>query len=130
MPRALPIELRERIVQAHLKHGMPADELAEIFSVSVASVRRYLAKDAAGESLEPGVAPGGKPKLSDTENTWLQAELEADPFLTSYELCARFNKAFRCNQVHRSTILRAIHKFGFTYKKKRRTRRSASATTS
>ena len=36
----------------------------------------------------------------------------------SYELAARFNKRFRATKVHRSTILRAMHDLGFSFKKK------------
>ena len=34
------------------------------------------------------------------------------------ELAARFNKRFRGTKVHRSTILRAMHDLGFSFKKK------------
>lgn len=121
------MELRERIVRAHVEQGMEVEEIAEVFNVSVTSVRRFVAKDAAGLSLAPGTAPGVEPKLGDDEHEWLRGELEVNPYLTSYELCERYNREFRCNQVHRSTILRAIHSLGFTHKKKRRTRLSASA---
>jgi transposase len=126
MPRALPIELRERIARASVEGGMAVDEIAEIFAVSRNSVKRCIAKHKKGLSLEPGVPPGAEPKLGEPELEWLQAALKSDPYTTSYELTTKFNKMFRTNQVHRSTILRAMHKLGFTYKKRRPSRLSAT----
>ena len=39
MPRALPIELRERIVHAHVEQEMKVDEISEVFNVSVRGLR-------------------------------------------------------------------------------------------
>lgn len=117
MPRALPVELRERIARAHIDQGMGVNEIAEVFHVSVASVRRYIAKASQGKSLAPAVPPGVSQKLGDKEYEWLRQELADDPYTTSYELANRYNRKFRSNQVHRSTILRAIGKLGFSYKK-------------
>ena len=115
-----PLELRERIVRAHVELKMGQQEIAELFGVGRSSVRRYLAKHAAGESLAPGIPPGAPTKLGDKELAWLRKQLTADPYLTSYELSARYNRRFRSNQVHRSTILRAIAALGFTHKKRPR----------
>lgn len=120
MPAALPIELRERIVRAHVERGMPQIEIAEVFQVAVRTVSRYVAKYEQNASLEPGYAPGATPKLTPDHEAWLRAELEADPFTSSYDLAARFNRRFRASAVHRSTILRAMHRLGFTHKKRRR----------
>lgn len=129
MPAGLPIELRERIVRAHVEHGLSPEEVAELFGVGRTSVLRFIAKHRRGEPLEPGRAPGGTPKLGDTELTWLRGRLEEDPYLTSYELTAKYNRAFPKNRVHRSTILRAMHTLGFTHKKRPPSPRNASAPT-
>ncbi len=116
--KSLPIELRERIVQAYEKQGLAPQEIADLFQVGRTTVRRYLDKHAQGESLEPGFSPGAPPKLGAKERTWLRKRLERDPYLTSYELTVDYNKRFPKNRVHRSTILRAIHDLGFTHKKR------------
>lgn len=118
--RGLPIELRERIVAAHVERGMEILEVAEIFQVSHSSVRRYVARAARGESLAAKSSPGAEPKLGERELSWLRTVIAENPFTTSYELTARYNRGFRSNKVHRSTILRAMHALGFTHKKKRR----------
>jgi putative transposase len=120
MPASIPIELRERIVRAHVERGMGLREIAELFAVGYSSVWRYISKHENGEDLEPGVAPGAQPKLTASQRSWLKKEIEDDPYLTSHELSARYNRRFRSNRVHRSTILRAMRALGFTHKKKRR----------
>lgn len=118
--RGLPVELRERIVRAHFEQGMAVLEIADVFQVSITSVRRFIKLAKAGDSLAPRTAPGGREKLSEAEYKWLFAEIQQSPFTTSYELTSKYNQKFRANQVHRSTILRAMHKLGFTHKKRLR----------
>lgn len=118
MPAALPIELRQRIVRAYARQDMTVAEIAAVFQVGVTSVRRYAALARRGLSLHPRTAPGAESKLMDEDLAWLRAQVEASPYLTSYELCTLYNRCHRRNRVHRSTILRAIHKLGFTHKKR------------
>lgn len=118
--RGLPIELRERIVRAHTEHGMEVLEIADVFQVSITSVRRFIKLASSGGSLIPRTAPGGVKKLGKSEHEWLLSEIQESPFTTSYELTAKYNRNFRSNKVHRSTILRAMHTLGFTHKKRPR----------
>lgn len=118
MPASLPIELRKRIVGAHIEQGMSAAEISRIFQVGYTSVRRYLAAHERGTSLNPRLPPGKEPKLGAAELAWVKNEMAFDPYLTSYELSTRYNRVHRSNQVHRSTILRALHKVGFSFKKR------------
>lgn len=120
MSVGLPIELRERIVRAHVEQGMGPQEIAEVFGVARTSVRRYLEKHANGESLAVGRPPGARAKLGPAEHAWIGDSLKQDPYLTSYELAARYNRQFKANRVHRSTILRAMRTLGFTHKKRPR----------
>ena len=101
---------------------MAVREIVDTFAVSRNSVVRYVAKHRQGRSLEPSVPPGAEPKLGVQEYDWLRAEIKSNPYRTSYELTAKFNREFRSNRVHRSTILRAMHKLGYTYKKRPRSR--------
>ena len=117
---ALPIELRERIIGAQVQQGMSVRELARVFQVGRTSVQRFLKKYRDGSSLKPGIPPGRRVKLGDEEINWLGERLRENPYVTSYELSNLFTRAHRNNRVHRSTILRAMHKLGFTYKKNRR----------
>ena len=119
MSAGFPIELRERIVAARAQ-GLSGRAIAALFNVGHSTVYRYLQKADRGESLEPGRPPGAERKLGDEEMAWLAEQLDADPYLTSYELADMYNRDHRRNRVHRSTILRAMHSLGFTNKKRRR----------
>ncbi len=93
------------------------DDIATNFGVSHMSVRRLIAKAESGESLEPGVGAGRPTKLGEHELEWLRGEIKANPYATSYELSAKYNRQFRTNKVHRSTVLRAIRALGYSSKK-------------
>lgn len=98
--------------------------LGRVFSISDKTVASYRRRAASGKGLAESPRPGSAPKLNEMHLAWLKTELEADPTLSSYALTERFNKRYRRNQVHRSTILRAIHALGMTQKKRPRSRRS------
>lgn len=118
MPAGLPLELRVRIVNAYTELGLSKPEIAELFDVDRTTVSRYVRKHASGESLEPRTSPGARAKLGPKEVGWLKKQIEKNPFVTSYELAGSYNRRFKKNLVHRSTILRAMHQLGFTHKKR------------
>lgn len=67
MTRAIPKELRERIVSAYLREVGTVDEIALIFGVSPRSVTRYLSMDRITGDLTPKTHPG-RPPILDNEN--------------------------------------------------------------
>lgn len=117
MPAGLPIELRQRVVEAVEQQELTWKQIATVFNVSEPTIHRLMLKHRAGESLEPKTSPGAVAKLGDAERSWIRSAIESDPYVTSYELTARYNRHFRHNRVHRSTILRAMHALGFSHKK-------------
>ncbi len=117
MPKAISLDLRERVADAVLRAEESYPLIAERFCVSVGTVKRIAVKARAGESLEASSPPGRERKLGSVHLARIRAEIERDPYITSYELAARFNKYFPKNRVHRSTILRAMHELGFSFKK-------------
>lgn len=119
MPASLPKELRERIVKAHIEDGLSQQEIAELFKVGKTSVRRFLARHRAQESLDPRVPSGAPPKLGAEELEWIKARITENPYQSTYDLAEAYNEHFVENQVHRSTILRALKSLNLTHKKKR-----------
>ncbi len=117
MPAPLSLDLRERIVTASLAGEGSHPEIAERFGVSVTTVERLVRRVREARGLEPDKPPGRRPLLEEQHFAWLRSELERDPFISSYDLTARFRRRFRRVQLHRSTILRAMHDLGFTFKK-------------
>lgn len=120
----LSMDLRERIVAARAA-GQFGDEVAERFGVGVASVRRLDAKVKRGLSLEPGVSTGRKPRLDEHHLALLTALVLEKPDRTIVEFIAEM-KAQLGMAITTSTMSRALAKLGFTRKKRRSTRRSAT----
>jgi transposase len=124
MPAPLPIKFRQRIVRAYNQGEGSFATLGKRFGVSHRTVERLVGAQRRGESLHPSKPTGAPRKLTEDDMQWLKQQLVQDPYLTSYALAHRFNKTHRRRRVHRSTILRAMHGLGYSYKKN--TRRSAT----
>lgn len=102
--------------------------IAKRFSVSVTSVERISRRMREGRHLTRTEHSGGpRPLLKEQHHAYIREQLKNDPFVSSYELAKRFNNHFADLQVHRSTILRAMHAAGFSFKKKPPTRHKGSA---
>ena len=117
MTAALSMDLRERIAAAINAAEESHPLIAERFGVSTTTVERISRKVREGASLDTAPRSGRPTSLGEKHLARVREELERDPYITSYELASRFNRYFPKNQVHRSTILRAMHELGFTFKK-------------
>jgi transposase len=113
--KAYSIDLRQKIVDA-IGHGMPKAEAARTFGVGISTVKRYATKARRGESLQPGKAPGKRPKMDERVRKLLQADLEERPFATLKERC-EYVRAVSGVSVSRSTMCRTIARIGPTRKK-------------
>ncbi len=60
--KAYSEDLRRKIVDA-IERGMPKAEAARTFGVGISTVKRYASKIQRGEPLQPGKAPGKRPKM-------------------------------------------------------------------
>lgn len=117
MAAPLSIDLRERIAAAVVAGEESHPLIAERFDVSVTTVERISRKLREGKSLEPGKSTGRGSALKERHLVWIRTEVERDPYISTYEVAGRFNKRFPKNRVHRSTILRAMHQLGYSFKK-------------
>lgn len=117
MAAPLSLDLRERIAAAVVAAEESHPLIAERFGVSVTTVERISRKQREGKSLEPRKHPGRGPALEEKHFAWIRAEVQRDPYISTYEVAGRFNKRFPKNRVHRSTILRAMHHLGYSFKK-------------
>jgi transposase len=111
-----PIELRERVVQAHESGAGSYPEVAAQFSVGEASVKRWVWLFQKQGSVAPRAKRGGTPStIGAVEIERLIARLR-DP--TAGELTAAFNRHRRRRErVHVSSIKRALHRYGYVVKK-------------
>ncbi len=113
--KAYSEDLRRKIVDA-IERGMPKAQAARTFGVGVSTVKRYAARAQRGEPLEPGKAPGKRPKMDEKVSKILQEDLKERPFVTLRERCD-YVEAISGVSVSRSTMCRAIARLGKTRKK-------------
>jgi transposase len=113
--KAYSEDLRKKLVSA-IERGMPKAQAARTFGVGISTVKRYATKAQKGESLEPGKAPGKRPKMDERERKLLEEDLKERPFATLRERC-EYVKAIGGVSVSRSTMCRAIARIGSTRKK-------------
>ncbi|MCP4905903.1 MAG: hypothetical protein GY910_13075 [bacterium] len=111
------MDLRERIAAAITAAEESHPLIAERFRVSVPTVERISRRLREGSGLKPRPKSGRPASLQEKHLAHIRRELERDPFMSSYELARRFKRFFPKHRVHRSTILRAMHDLGFSFKK-------------
>src|SRR5215212_4787081 len=92
------------------------EEAVRTFGVGISSIKRYVQKAQRGESLEPGKAPGKRPKMDKRVSKLLEEDLKECPFVTLSERC-EYVEAISGISVSRSTMCRAIARIGSTRKK-------------
>jgi transposase len=131
VPRALPVELRERVVKAYNDGEGTYAELAERFGVGEASVSRWLRRDRDGRLAARPQSRWSpeKRKLMAEHLEWLEETIEDIPDSTAPELVAALVEVFGV-VVSEATVKRARTSLGFTRKKGTPSRRSAIAKTS
>ena len=117
-------DLRTKIVQA-IERGMGKSEAARTFGVSLSSVKRYAKLADEGRSLTPKKRPGSKPKLDERARRLLEADLEERPAATLPQRC-EFLDRVAGEKVSESTVSRVLKRMGWSRKKDRWVRASAT----
>ena len=121
--RAYSTDLKERLVRA-VADGQPMREAARRFGVAVTTVKRAVVQQRATGSLEPKPIPGGPRRIRPEQDALLRARLEAAPDATVVEHCAWWAEQYG-QRLSEATMWRAIHRLGWTHKKKRWQRANA-----
>jgi transposase len=98
------------------ERGMPKAQAARTFGVGISTLKRYATKAQRGEPLEPGKAPGKRPKIDERLGKLLEENLKERPFVTLSERC-EYVEAISGISVSRSTMCRSIARIGSTRKK-------------
>ena len=122
--RAYSTDLKERLVRA-VAEGQPRREAARRFSVAVTTVKRAVVQARETGSLERKPIPGCPRRIGVEQEATLRSRLEAVPDATVLEHCAWWAE-HAGQQLSEATLWRAIHRLGWTHKKRRW--RPASAT--
>jgi transposase len=122
--QAYSLDLRERIVAA-VDAGHARPEVARRFSVSPATISNYLRLRQETGGLAPRPRGGGQPEIGPAQYPQVVAQLEADPDATLAQHCERW-AASTGQVVSVSTMWRTIERTGWSYKKRRWGRPSAT----
>jgi transposase len=100
-------DLRIRVLAA-VDHGVPREEAARIFSVSVPTIKRWLKRRRETGDVEPKPIPGRPSRKGEMLRGWLPKQLEAHHDLTLQEHREAFEEAHSGVRVSRATVGRAI----------------------
>ncbi len=118
-------DLRKKIIEA-LRRGMTKSEAARTFSVSRSSVKRYAKLAEEDRPLAPKKRPGSKPKMDETARRLLEADMEERPSATLSERREYLGRACGLS-VSESTVSRMLRRLGWSRKKDRWERASATS---
>jgi len=127
MPRALSLDLRERIVEA-VEAGSSRREAADQFAVSVSCAIKLVQRWERTGSVAPAPMGGRKPFALAAHADRVRALLAAQPDITLDELRAQLTG--EGISVSRSAIGRFLQALGWTHKKRRSMPASRPARTS
>ena len=122
---AYSLNLRKQIVEAK-EGGMLTVEVARAFGVGVSTVKRYAAMAREGRPLAPKKHPGSKPKIDEGARRLLEADLEERPAATLPQR-REFLRRTCGVRVSDSTVSRMLKRLGWTRKKDRWVRVSATS---
>lgn len=120
-------DLRRRIVETYESGEHTLAEVADLFSVSLATVKNFLRRHR--ETGSPDALPhagGRKPALSEKARLFLRDAVEQDNALTLDELRQRLKTKHK-QTVSRPTLCRLLQTLGLPRKKSRSTLANATA---
>ena len=113
---AYSTDLKERLVRA-VADGLPMREAARRFGVAVTTVKRAVVHQRATGSLAHQPIPGRPRTIRREHEVILRTRLEAAPDATVLEHCAWWAE-HQGQQLSEATMWRALHRLGWTYKKR------------
>ena len=123
MPNPYPTALRERAVRAYEGSAETYAEVAARFSVHINTLVRWVQGVRDRGTVLPAARGGGW--CSPVDIPLLHALIKERPDRTTEELTrAYIQRAAPEAQVHRSSVLRALQRTGYVFKKNGRDRRS------
>ena len=105
---------------------MPEGEAAKTFGVGVSSVKRYAAAAREGRTRAPKKRPGSRPKLDEAARRLPEADLHERPAATLLQRCEFLRRACGVS-VSDSTVSRMLRRLGWSRKKDRWERESATS---
>ena len=117
MPFSYPVKMREKAVKAYLEGKGTQEKIADIFGISVSTLRRYLILYARDGDVAAKPHPGRSPTLDEEDLEWIKRQVEAKPDIELKELCALLREQSG-KAVSVPTMCRACQKLDLRRKKK------------
>jgi transposase len=117
--RAYSKDLRVKVLDA-VDRGMPREEVARIFGISLPSIKRWLKRRRETGRVDPKPMPGPPAIKGAMLKEWLPAHLQSNPDLTLEEHCEAFEEQLGV-KVSTATMSRQISRLpgGWPIKKSR-----------
>jgi transposase len=109
------VDLRQRVLAA-VTQGLPQQQVAQTFGVSIGTIKRLIHKHRTGADLTPQSPPGRRATISPDQYPALRAQLDAQPDATFAQHAAVWN-AVHSTSLSQWTLGRAIRRMGWTRKK-------------
>ena len=129
MPAPYPVELRERAVSAYESGAGTYPEVAASFGITSRVLQSWVRLHRETKSVAPKPRGGGN--HSQVDSALLVALVAERADVTTHELSATYNRRVqRSARVHRSSILRALRRAGYVFKKNGFVLQSKTASTS
>jgi transposase len=120
---AYSMDLRKRVLAA-CDSGKQTKEVAELFSVSPAWVRRLKQRRREDGTIEPRPIPGGKPKLDETCRAKVLQMVNDKPDSTLHQLRERIEQELNI-RISIGALWETLRQMKLSFKKSRRTRPSS-----
>ncbi len=114
---AYSVDLRERVLNA-VERGMPRQDVVTTFDVSLATIKRWLARRRTGAALTPMAPTGRRRTILPEQHAALWAQLKSNRDATLETHTHLWNEA-HATTLSVWTVGRAIRRLGWTYKKRR-----------
>ena len=119
-------DLRKKIVQA-LRRGTGKSEAARSFGVSLSSLKRYASMAQEGRPLAPKKRPGSRPKMDESaRRILLESDMEERPGAATLPQRREYLRKVTGVRVSESTVSRMLKRMGWSRKKDRWVRASAT----
>ena len=118
MPAPLSEDIRQRVVHAYVSGEGGYLKLSRRFAIAICSVRRWVARYKASQTLSP--RPYGSkqtPKITNEELAELKLLVQEKSDRTAQELTDEWNRR-KGTALHRSSMIRALLRAGLSLKKR------------
>jgi transposase len=117
-------DLRLKVLEA-LDRGMPRRDVAQIFGISMPTVKRWLKRRRETGEVAPRPSPGPPARKGAALEEALPAQLRANPDFTLEEHQQLFEESYGIS-VSTASISRAFERLGLPLKKRRSSLQSAT----